>query len=83
MATYKYDRYITKVDHAAFDTTHDPGVATPFSGIYRCMGCGREDVSVKDKPMPPQNHHQHTINQGKIRWRLAVYADHQPKEPPG
>ena len=80
MATYKYAKYVAKVDHSAFDEEHKPGSATPFSGIYRCMGCGREDVSVTEKPMPPQNHHQHSIGQGAIRWRLIVYADHEPKE---
>jgi hypothetical protein len=33
--------------------------------------------------LPPQNHHQHTQQQGAIRWRLAVIADHEPKKPPG
>lgn len=79
MATYKYDAYVTKVDHSAFDGTNSPGISTPHSGIYRCMGCGREDVSTKGHPLPPQNHHQHTQAQGSIRWRLIVYADHKPK----
>jgi hypothetical protein len=43
------------------------------------MGCGREDVSEKGKPFPPQNHHQHTLAQGLIRWRLIVYSDRDPK----
>jgi hypothetical protein len=79
MATYKYGQYLAKVDHAAFDTIHKPGTATPFSGVYRCMGCHAEVVSEKAKPLPPQNHHQHTPEQGEIRWRLVVYADHEKK----
>jgi hypothetical protein len=83
MATYKYSRYIELNTSEAFDGTHHPGEITPHSGIYRCLGCGREDVSTKGHPLPPQNHHQHTVQQGSIRWRLAVFADHQPKNPPG
>jgi hypothetical protein len=79
MATYKYVQYLTQVDYQAFDAIHHPGGAPPFSGIYRCMGCGREIVAEQARQLPPQNHHQHTLQQGTIRWRLVVYADHQPK----
>jgi len=79
MAMYKHAQYVTKSEDAAFDKDNHPGTATPFSGIYRCMGCGKEDVSTHSHPLPPQNHHQHTVAQGPIRWRLIVYADHQPK----
>ena len=80
MAVYKYPAYIQKSDDAVFDGEHTPGSKTPLSGIYRCLGCGREDVSTEHHPMPPQNHHQHTPAQGAIRWRLAVWADHNPKQ---
>jgi hypothetical protein len=83
MATYKYPRYIEQNLSAAFDGTHRPGQVTPHSGIYRCIRCGREDVSTEGHPLPPQNHHQHTQQQGRIEWRLIVYADHEPKDPPG
>ena len=79
MAGYKYDQYIHQMNDTAFDGEHTPGTSTPLSGIYRCLGCGREDVSTQGHPLPPQNHHQHTQAQGRIRWRLAVWADHQPK----
>jgi hypothetical protein len=79
MATYKYENFLVRVDHAAFDQEHKPGAAAPFSSIYRCMGCGSEVASNQTQPLPPQNHHQHNPNQGAIRWRLIVYADHQPK----
>ena len=81
MAIYKYDAYVRK--HAAdptFDGEQGPGATAPLSGIYRCLGCGREDISKEGNPLPPQNHHQHTISQGTIRWRLAVFADHRPKD---
>jgi hypothetical protein len=76
MAYYKHSNYLTKSDHALFDKVFDPGVDTPYSGIYRCTVCGQEDTSVKDKPLPPQNHHLHQPSQGPIRWRLVV--GHQP-----
>jgi hypothetical protein len=53
--------------------------AAAGSGIYRCMGCGREVASNESEPLPPQNHHQHNQNQGSIRWKLIVYADHREK----
>jgi hypothetical protein len=79
MAIYKHANYFTKSNELTFDNQHLPGSPTPFSGVYRCLGCGREIVSEEHKPFPPQNHHQHTANQGPIRWRLIVFADHRPK----
>jgi hypothetical protein len=79
MAMYKTGAYLQQSQDTGFDTDHSPGGTTPHSAIYRCMGCGREIVSEGNKPLPPQNHHQHTTTQGHIRWRMIVYADHQPK----
>jgi hypothetical protein len=79
MATYKYSYYIDLSNSEEFDKTHNPGDTTPNSGIYCCEGCGREIVSERNQSFPPQNHHQHSYQQGSIRWRLAVYADHHPK----
>ena len=79
MALYKHGNYLTQSQDAAFDQVHPPGGQTPHSGIYRCIGCGREVVSEYPKPLPPQNHHQHTPHQGAIRWQMIVYADHEPK----
>lgn len=53
-------------------TTYDPGDEVPVSGIYICVGCNREITSNKDDPFPPQNHHQHSPAQGRIRWKLNV-----------
>ena len=79
MASYKNGNWLVHSEDAAFDAQHSPGATTPFSGIYRCLGCHREVVSEEGEPLPPQNHHQHEPSQGAIRWRLAVYAAHKPK----
>jgi hypothetical protein len=72
MAVYKHSQYLIHDNNAAFDQIHSPGATTPYSGIYRCEGCGKNDVSTQGHPLPPQNHHQHTAAQGTIRWRLVV-----------
>lgn len=69
---YKYQNYFRHSDLNVFDELYEPGVTTPYSGIYRCEGCGLCDTSIKGRPLPPQNHHQHTPTQGRIRWRLAA-----------
>ena len=79
MASYKHAGFLAQTTSTKFDETHSPGYSTPFSGIYRCEGCGLELVSEESKPLPPQNHHQHTPSQGAILWRLVVHADHKPK----
>lgn len=72
MANYKYQQFLKQSDHQAFDALHRPGQSTPHSGIYRCEGCGINEVSTYSHPMPPQNHHQHTKEQGDILWRLIA-----------
>ena len=79
MALYKNGNYLQHSEDAAFDPDNKPGHAAPHSGIYRCMGCHREVASNAGQPLPPQNHHQHSQNHGAIRWRMVVYADHNPK----
>jgi len=71
-ALYKYPQFLKTSDHAAFDTILEAATQTPYSGIYRCEGCGHCVTSVHPHPLPPQNHHQHTSQQGRIRWRLIV-----------
>ena len=71
MALYKYQQFVTQLDHAAFDGLHLPGSTTPYSGIYRCKVVGHEIVSTHGNPLPPQNHHQHPQHQA-IKWRLIV-----------
>lgn len=79
MALYKEAKYLTESDDEAFDKDHKPGASVPYAGIFRCMGCHREIGIAAGHVLPPQNHHAHTVQQGSIRWRLAVYADHNPK----
>jgi hypothetical protein len=79
MALYKYAQYITKSEDKAFDVEYAPGAVPPHSGVYRCGGCGKEIVAEHERQFPPQNHHQHSAAQGAIRWRMAVFADHNPK----
>jgi hypothetical protein len=77
MAQYQNANMLTHVNNTAFDTLHAPGNVTPFSGIYRCEVCGIEAVSVHNHPLPPQNHHQHQVGLGAIRWRLIVASTHR------
>ena len=79
MATYKYNQFLNHSTSDAYDKVYGPGAPVPYSGIYRCQGCGREIASNEGNPFPPQNHHQHAVAQGAIRWRLVVWADHNVK----
>jgi hypothetical protein len=72
MAYYKYAQFLHQEQGTEFDSIHQPGTPTPFSGIYRCEGCGHSATSVHPHPLPSQNHHQHTVAQGHIRWQLVV-----------
>jgi hypothetical protein len=78
MALYKRATEVNPSTDAAFDTHHHPGGVVPHSGVYRCLGCGREIASNAGTTFPPQNHHQHTTNLGSIVWRLGVYAQGNP-----
>ncbi len=71
---YKYGKFLSQADDEKFDKIHKPGDATPYSGIYRCEGCGDAVTSVSPHPLPPETHHTHSTEQGKIRWRLAVWG---------
>jgi len=79
MALYKDGNRLTKSEGDAFDKIYSPGQAPPHSGIYRCPGCGREVVAEESRQLPPQNHHQHTTQQGAVRWQMIVYAEHREK----
>jgi hypothetical protein len=72
LAEYRYAQFLTQANKNAYNMTYHPGTATPYSGIYRCTKCGREDTSVTGHPLPPQNHHQHSPAQGAIVWQLIV-----------
>jgi hypothetical protein len=74
MSSYTSNSVLKKVDGSKewWTTEYDPGDEVPVSGIYRCLGCNREVTSNYKDPFPPQNHHQHSAGQGKIRWKLNV-----------
>jgi len=71
MAYYKYAQFLTQQAGSEYDGVHQPGALTPFSGVYRCTGCGLSSTSIKDHPLPPQNHHQHASTTALIRWQLV------------
>lgn len=72
MAFYKYPKYLNQDNHQEFDKIYTPGSTPTYSEIYRCEGCGHEVVAEKSRHLPPQNHHQHSQEQGQIRWKLVV-----------
>jgi hypothetical protein len=72
MAQYKYPLFLTQNNNEVFDALHEPGSLTPYSGIYRCVVCHKEDVSVYGRPLPPQTHHVHAPGLGPIRWQLII-----------
>jgi hypothetical protein len=76
MAIYKYQAYLQQNSSTEFDQVYEASATTPKSAIYRCEGCGREAISTAGHPLPPQNHHQHTAQQGRIRWKMIVMATH-------
>jgi hypothetical protein len=73
MANYKYSQYLNTNQHKDFDTLHSPGEKPVNSGIYRCMGCGKEISHNANVSLPPQNHHQHS-NGTAIQWKMVVCA---------
>ena len=75
MAQYRYRDNLTQSSSAAFETRHSPGTKAQNAGIYRCPGCGDEVVVAKGTRLPPQDHHPHTKDQGKIEWQLVVFAE--------
>ena len=78
MASYKHQHYVSLSNSDEFDKDHKPGATAPYSGIYLCMVCGREYATNHGELLPSQNHHEHAPSHGPIRWRLIVYASHQP-----
>lgn len=72
MALYKNAGFLQVSQHANFDKLYSPGDTTPDPGIYRCAACGDEIGIAKGHTLPPQNHHQHKLGVGPIRWQLIV-----------
>jgi hypothetical protein len=79
MAMYKHQVYLQHSNDSSFDKIYPVGAQPDHSGIFRCEGCGREVVGEHGRTLPPQNHHQHTQQQGVIRWKMIVWPDHNPK----
>ena len=52
----------------------NPSSVLPYSGIYRCEGCGHEIVGKKERKFPSQNQAQHSLANGPIEWHLVVAA---------
>ena len=75
MAQYQDIDKLRKTRDPLFDQPSLPGEPVQHSGIYRCRGCGREIAANEEDPFPPQNHHQHTLEQGDILWQLVVATD--------
>lgn len=73
-ALYKYGSYLLQSDSAEFDKVFSPGHLSEHSGIFRCTGCGDTIAANAGNPLPPQNHHQHSLLQGAILWKLLVWA---------
>ncbi len=76
MALYKNPTYVKQVSDTAFDAVHDPGIAAPHAGIYRCTKCGHEIGIAEGHTLPPQIHPQHAPSMGAIKWQLLVFAQH-------
>lgn len=72
MAFYRHPELLTQFYHDHFETIFEPTQSTPWSGIFRCEGCGKEIVHVSEKPLPGWDDHKHSFQQGWIRWRLIV-----------
>jgi len=84
MTYYKYANFFSPEQCAEYDAILAPGSPTPYSGIYRCTGCGLSATSVNPLPLPPQNHHQHNPDSVPIRWQLVVKSHfrHNGEAPP-
>jgi hypothetical protein len=74
MALYKYAHYLENLPDPRFDPTYQPGTAAPHCGIYKCQGCGREAARMKGDRLPPEDDHEHGLEQGAVLWRLIVAA---------
>lgn len=74
MAWYTENSAIVKAkpENKWWNETYAPNDKVPVSGIYKCTGCKLEITSNKGDPFPSQNHHQHPVSTGSIKWKLIV-----------
>lgn len=69
-----------------FEAILKPHSETPVSGIYQCVYCGHEIVSVKGAPLPPTRDTQGhdpamcQCSPQKVAWRLVAAAIHQQRD---
>jgi hypothetical protein len=73
MAYFKHSTFFTQDNSPEFDKLHNPGITTPFSGLYRCHQCGTEADSTKGHPLPPEHHARNAPHQ-RTRWQLIAAA---------
>lgn len=71
---YKNLNYLNQSDSDMFEKLYEPGEPTVYSGVYRCEACGKNITCVAPQPLPPANHHPHSMEDGRIRWRLVVWG---------
>lgn len=77
MAAYteKTSNFLKGVKHQKhWESRYSPGEKVPYSGIYRCVICGKEVTCNNGDPLPPQNDSQHKSCKD-IKWQLIVRTD--------
>lgn len=72
MAYYKDINLLRRETGVEYDLVHSPGDRVPYTGVYRCQGCGNSRAAFKEERFPPKNHHDHNALQSKMRWQLVV-----------
>lgn len=72
MALFKYARELANAQDGRFDRVFPAGRPVLFTGIYRCLGCGREDVGKAGETIRPNEAHNHP---DPISWHLLVCAE--------
>jgi hypothetical protein len=75
MALFKNKAFFSHSDSNSFDEQHNPGVAAPYAGIYRCVNCNHEIGIAEGHTLPPQ--HQNHPDYLAIKWQLVAYAQHK------
>lgn len=75
MAYYKDLRLLGRENGDEYDLFYNAGDKAPYTGIYRCAGCGNSRAAYKGDRFPPPNHHDHNALQTKMRWQLVVKSN--------
>lgn len=75
MAVYKQLDFLTRSTHLAFDAITPSGKVTPYSGIFRCVACGREIAAPGGSVLPGDEHHAHADLHAPVEWLLIVAAN--------